>query len=160
MATIQTITPCLWFDSEAEDAARFYASIFPNSKIGQISRYSDAGKEVHRQPAGKVLVVNFELNGQPFMALNGGPKFKLTPAVSFMVNCDTQQEIDHYWEKLGEGGAPEAQRCGWLADKFGLSWQIIPRALGKLMSDPQRASRVMGALMQMNKLEIAKLEQA
>src|SRR5262245_53508886 len=130
------ITPCLWFDDQAEPAAGFYTSIFPNSKIGRIARYGEAGFEIHRRPAGTVLTVAFELNGQPFTALNGGPVFKFNEAVSFQIECDSQEEIDYYWEKLGAGGDKKAQQCGWLKDKFGLSWQVNPAILPELMSDP------------------------
>jgi predicted 3-demethylubiquinone-9 3-methyltransferase (glyoxalase superfamily) len=162
MATLTKITPCLWFDSEGEEAAKFYTGIFPNSKIGEISRYGEEGKEFHGKEAGSVLTVAFELDGQPFTALNGGPIFKFTEAISLQINCETQAEIDHYWEKLGEGGDPQAQQCGWLKDKFGLSWQVVPRALEKLLSGPDEAKkgRVMAALFQMKKLDLATLEAA
>jgi predicted 3-demethylubiquinone-9 3-methyltransferase (glyoxalase superfamily) len=154
---MQKITPFLWFDNQAEEAAQFYTSIFKNSKILQVSRYGDAGPG----PKGSVMVVNFQLAGQDFTALNGGPRFKFSEAFSFVVNCENQQEIDEYWRKLTAGGGVESQ-CGWLKDKFGFSWQVVPTALGKLMSnkDPKKADRVMQALLQMKKLDIAKLEQA
>jgi len=150
------ITPFLWFDDKAEEAAHFYVSLFKNSKINSVSRYGDAGPG----PKGKVMTVAFQLNGQQFTALNGGPLFKFTEAISLMVNCETQQEVDELWDKLSAGG--EKSRCGWLKDKYGLSWQIIPTALGKLMSDPDRekAGRVMQAMMQMDKIDIKRLEQA
>jgi predicted 3-demethylubiquinone-9 3-methyltransferase (glyoxalase superfamily) len=153
---MQKITPFLWFDGKAEDAANFYVSIFKNSKIGTVNRYGEHGPG----PKGMVMIATFQLDGQNFIALNGGPQFKFTPAISFVVNCDTQEEVDHFWEKLSQGGT--TQQCGWLQDKFGVSWQIVPTALGKLMSDPdpQRTSRVMGALMKMNKIEIQALQQA
>jgi predicted 3-demethylubiquinone-9 3-methyltransferase (glyoxalase superfamily) len=155
MAT-QKITPFLWFDSQAEEAAQFYTSIFKNSKTLNVSRYGDAGPG----PKGSVMVVNFQLEGQQFTALNGGPRFKFSEAFSFVVNCENQQEIDHYWTTLTSNGGQESQ-CGWLKDKFGFSWQIVPTALGKLMSgDPQKANRVMQALLQMKKLDIATLEEA
>jgi predicted 3-demethylubiquinone-9 3-methyltransferase (glyoxalase superfamily) len=154
----QLITPCLWFDSQAEEAANFYTGIFPNSKITAISRYNQEGYEQHQQPAGKVMTVAFEIKGQPYTALNGGPIFKFTEAVSFQVMCDTQEEIDHYWNKLTEGG--QAVQCGWLKDKFGLSWQIIPSVLPQLMSDPKKAPAVTKAFMQMVKFDIEKLKQA
>jgi predicted 3-demethylubiquinone-9 3-methyltransferase (glyoxalase superfamily) len=155
MAT-QKITPFLWFDNQAEEAAQFYTSIFKNSKILNVSRYGDAGPG----PKGSVMVVNFQLEGQQFTALNGGPLFKFSEAFSFVVNCENQQEIDHYWTKLTANGGKESQ-CGWLKDKFGFSWQIVPTALGKLMSgDSQKANRVMQALLQMKKLDIATLEEA
>jgi predicted 3-demethylubiquinone-9 3-methyltransferase (glyoxalase superfamily) len=162
MARVQKIAPCLWFDSEAEQAARYYTGIFKNSRMGRISHYTEAGKEVHGQRAGKVLTVDFELEGQPFTALNGGPQFKFNEAVSLQINCENQAEIDYYWDKLGAGGDPNAQQCGWLKDKFGLSWQVIPAAMGQLMSDsdPARASRTMEALLKMKKLDIAALERA
>jgi predicted 3-demethylubiquinone-9 3-methyltransferase (glyoxalase superfamily) len=162
MARVQKIAPCLWFDSEAEEAARYYTGIFKNSKLGRISHYTEAGKEVHGQRAGKVLTVDFELEGQPFTALNGGPQFKFNEAVSLQINCENQAEIDYYWDKLGAGGDPYAQQCGWLKDKFGLSWQVIPAEMGLLMSDsdPARASRTMEALLKMKKLDIAALERA
>ena len=155
MAT-QKITPFLWFDDQAEEAAQFYTSIFKNSKILNVSRYGEAGPG----QKGSVMVVSFQLEGQQFTALNGGPRFKFSEAFSFVVNCENQQEIDHYWTKLTSNGGQESQ-CGWLKDKFGFSWQIVPTALGKLMSgDPQKANRVMQALLQMKKLDIATLEEA
>ena len=159
MARIQRITPCLWFDSEAELAATFYVSVFPNSRIKTISRYGEAGFEVHRRPAGSVMVVTFDLDGQAFMGLNGGPVFKFTEAVSFVVNCDTQDEVDHYWNTLGAGGDPRAQQCGWLKDRYGLSWQIVPSVIEQLMTGPN-ADRVMAAVMQMKKIDIAALQAA
>jgi predicted 3-demethylubiquinone-9 3-methyltransferase (glyoxalase superfamily) len=160
--TAPAITPCLWFDSEAEAAARFYTSIFKNSRTGTISRYSEAGREVHGGTPGKVMTVEFELNGQPFTALNGGPHFKFNEAISFQIMCRTQEEVDYYWNKLGEGGDPKAQQCGWLKDKFGLSWQVVPTALLDLLTDPDRekADRAMEAMLQMKKLDIADLRRA
>jgi len=153
---MQKITPFLWFDGNAEEAALFYTSIFKNSKILNVSRYGDAGPG----PKGSVMVVSFQLEGQQFTALNGGPQFKFSEAFSFVVNCETQKEIDEYWNKLTSGGGRESE-CGWLKDKFGLSWQIVPAALGKLMSgDPKKANRVMQAVLQMKKLDIATLEEA
>ena len=163
MPAVQSkITPCLWFDSEAEEAAKFYTAIFPNSKIGAISRYGEAGKEFHGKEPGSVLTVAFELGGQAFTALNGGPMFKFTEAISFQVSCDTQEELDHFWEKLSAGGDPKAQQCGWLKDKFGVSWQVVPAILPKLMSDPdgQKTARMMQALFQMKKLDIGELQRA
>jgi predicted 3-demethylubiquinone-9 3-methyltransferase (glyoxalase superfamily) len=156
----KTITPCLWFDTQAEEAAKFYCSVFKNSKIVTISRYPEAGQEIHRKPAGSVMVVAFELDGMPFTALNGGPNFKFDEAVSFQVMCDTQDEIDRYWKALTEGG--EAGPCGWLKDKFGLSWQVVPSAIPKMMSDPdaKKSARVMNAFMTMKKLDLAALERA
>jgi predicted 3-demethylubiquinone-9 3-methyltransferase (glyoxalase superfamily) len=156
------ISPCLWFDHQAEDAARFYTGLFKNSKIGAISRYGEAGKEIHRKPPGSVLTVAFELNGQSFTALNGGPVFKFNEAVSLQIECETQDEVDYYWEKLSAGGDPNAQQCGWLKDKFGLSWQVVPTALPKLLTDPDTAKsqRVFKAMLEMKKLDIAGLERA
>ena len=153
---MQKITPFLWFDDKAEEAANFYVSLFKKSKIDNVSRYGDAGPG----PKGKVMTVTFQLNGQQFTALNGGPLFKFTEAISLLVNCESQQEVDELWEKLSAGG--EKSRCGWLKDKYGLSWQIVPTALGKLMSDPDRekAGRVMKAMLQMDKIDIAALEKA
>jgi len=153
---MQTITPFLWFDGRAEEAARYYTSIFKHSKILGMSRYGDAGPG----PKGTVMVVQFQLNGQEWLALNGGPQFKFTEAISFVVNCDTQEEVDELWEKLSEGGVPN--RCGWLKDKFGVSWQIVPTVLGKMMQDKDtaRAQRVMNAMLQMDKLDIQRLQQA
>jgi predicted 3-demethylubiquinone-9 3-methyltransferase (glyoxalase superfamily) len=157
---MQNIVPCLWFDSNAEEAVNFYTSIFKDSKIGRVSRYTEAGKEIHGKPAGSVLTMEFELNGRPFTALNGGPVFKFNEAVSFQVRCETQEEIDYYWEKLTAGGDPNAQQCGWLKDKFGLSWQIVPAILDQLMSDAKKSERVMAVLFNMKKLDIQGLKQA
>ena len=156
------ISPCLWFDHEAEDAARFYATIFKNSKIVTISHYSEAGEEIHGKPPGSVLTVDFELDGQPFTALNGGPEFKFNEAVSFQIECATQKEVDYYWERLSEGGDPQAQQCGWLKDKFGLAWQVVPKALPKLLTDPDTAKsqRAFQAMMQMKKLDLERLQRA
>jgi len=153
---MQKITTFLWFDNQAEEAAKLYVSLFKNSKMGSVSRYGDAGPG----PKDSVMMVTFELDGQQFMALNGGPTFKFTPAISLFVNCETQQEVDELWDKLSEGGRKD--RCGWLTDKYGLSWQIIPTALAKLMSDPdpEKSKRVMKAMLQMNKIDIAGLERA
>jgi predicted 3-demethylubiquinone-9 3-methyltransferase (glyoxalase superfamily) len=152
------ITPCLWFDNQAEEAVNFYTSIFKNSKIENISRYGKEGFEFHHQKEGTAMTVGFQINGQSFTALNGGPIFKFNEAISFQVYCDTQSEIDNYWVKLTEGG--QESQCGWLKDKFGVSWQIIPSILPKLMSDPARAGRVTNAFMQMKKFDIEKLKQA
>jgi predicted 3-demethylubiquinone-9 3-methyltransferase (glyoxalase superfamily) len=162
MATTRPITPCLWFDTEAEQAARFYTSIFKNSKIGTISRYTEAGREVHGRPARAVMTVEFELNGQPFTALNGGPQFKFNEAISFQIMCKDQAEVDHYWNKLSEGGDPNAQQCGWLKDKFGLSWQVVPEVLLEMLtdSDREKSDRAMEAMLRMKKLDIAALERA
>lgn len=152
----QKITPFLWFDTQAEEAANFYVSSFKNSQIGKVSRYGDAGPG----PKGSVMVISFQLEGQEFTALNGGPQFKFTPAISLMVNCDTQEEVDHFWAKLSEAGRTD--HCGWLQDKFGLSWQIVPTALTRLLSSPDRekANRVMQVMLKMDKLDIAALERA
>jgi predicted 3-demethylubiquinone-9 3-methyltransferase (glyoxalase superfamily) len=157
---MQNIAPFLWFEDKAEEAANFYVSLFPNSKIGAVSRYGEEGAKASGRAKGSVMVVNFELNGQKFMALNGGPHFKFTEAISFLISCETQQEVDRYWDKLSEGG--QKSRCGWLKDKYGLSWQIVPTALGRLMSDPDgnKSKRVMNAMLQMDKIDIARLEQA
>jgi predicted 3-demethylubiquinone-9 3-methyltransferase (glyoxalase superfamily) len=153
---MQKITPFLWFDNQAEEAAKFYTSIFKNSKISSISHYGEVGPG----PKGSVMVVTFELAGEEFMALNGGPLFKFTEAVSLSVNCETQEEVDELWEKLSEGG--EKGRCGWLKDKYGLSWQINPTVLGEMLSDKdaEKSNRVMQAMLQMDKIDIGKLEQA
>ncbi len=149
------IVPCLWFDNQAEDAARYYVSIFSNSRVNRISYYGKEGFDIHGQKEGTVLTVDFEINGNPFVALNGGPIFKFTEAVSFQVFCDTQKEIDDYWAKLTSEG--EEGQCGWLKDKYGLSWQIVPSVLPQLMSDPARSERVMKAFLQMKKFDIGKL---
>lgn len=153
------ITPCLWFDTEAEEAADLYTSIFKNSKIDHISRYNMEGKEVHGKDSGTVMTVNFTINGQPFVALNGGPIFKFNEAVSFQIFCDTQEEIDHYWNSLTSNGGQESQ-CGWLKDKYGVSWQVIPSMLGELMSVPDKAEKVTKTFLQMRKIDINALEQA
>ncbi|MGA7212950.1 MAG: VOC family protein [Terrimicrobiaceae bacterium] len=153
---MQKITPFLWFENQAEEAANFYASVFKNSKIGRISRYGEAGPG----PEGSVMVVSFQLEGEEFLALNGGPLFKFTEAISLSVNCETQEEVDELWEKLSEGG--EKGRCGWLKDRYGLSWQINPGVLGEMLSDEDagKAKRVMEAMLQMDKIDIGKLKQA
>jgi predicted 3-demethylubiquinone-9 3-methyltransferase (glyoxalase superfamily) len=162
VANILRIAPCLWFDEQAEAAATFYTSVFPNSKITQISRYGEAGREIHRRPPGSVLTVAFELDGQPFTALNGGPVFEFNEAISLVIHCDTQEEVDSYWQKLGEGGNEKAQQCGWLKDKFGVSWQVVPRVLIERMSstDSKRIGRMFEAMLKMKKLDIAELERA
>lgn len=156
------ITPFLWFDDQAEEAARFYTSIFPNSKIVGVTRYGAEGANVSGRPNGSVMTVAFELDGQAFVALNGGPHFTFTEAVSFVVNCRTQEELDHYWAKLAAGGNAKAQQCGWLKDKYGLSWQIVPTVLSEMLQDkdPQRSERVMHAVLQMKKLDIRTLKSA
>lgn len=156
------ITPCLWFDHQAEEAARFYTSIFSNSGIGRITRYGKEGHEIHGQAEGTVLTVEFELDGQPFTAMNGGPLFKFNEAVSFQVHCDTQEELDHFWDRLSEGGDQAAQQCGWLKDRYGVSWQIVPTVLPALLQsgNAARSDRVIKALLQMKKLDIRGLQQA
>ena len=153
---MQNITPCLWFDTDGEDAANFYTSIFPNSKIQHIARYGSSGP----RPEGTVMTVSFELDGQEFLALNGGPQFEFSEAISFQVSCKDQDEVDKYWNELSEGG--EEGPCGWLKDKFGLSWQIVPTALPELLSNPdkEKAQRVMAAMLEMKKIEIDELERA
>jgi predicted 3-demethylubiquinone-9 3-methyltransferase (glyoxalase superfamily) len=161
MASIHRIAPCLWFDNQAEEAARFYTGIFKNSRIVAISRYGEAGYEIHRRPAGSVMSVAFELAGQPFTALNGGPIFKFNEAISLQIYCDTQEEIDYYWTRLTVGGDPAAQQCGWLKDRHGVSWQVVPLAMLEMMKEPgERADRVMTALLQMKKLDLAALQRA
>jgi predicted 3-demethylubiquinone-9 3-methyltransferase (glyoxalase superfamily) len=159
---IQKITPCLWFDTQAEEAARFYASIFKNSKIGKISRYGKEGYEFHKKPEGTAMTVEFELGEQTFTALNGGPQFKFNEAISFQVPCETQEEIDYYWEKLSAGGDEKSQQCGWLKDRFGVSWQIFPKILGELVGDPksEKSQRAMQAMLQMKKIDLEKLKRA
>lgn len=154
------IMPCLWFDTQAEEAARFYVSIFENSKLGRIGRYSDEGFEIHGRPAGSVMTVDFEIDGHRFVALNGGPLFTFTEAVSFQVHCDSQQEIDRYWAALSAGG--EEGPCGWLKDRFGLSWQVVPVALTEMLLDTDAAKvrRVTRAFLQMKKFDLAALERA
>jgi predicted 3-demethylubiquinone-9 3-methyltransferase (glyoxalase superfamily) len=154
------ISPCLWFDDQAEEAAKFYTGIFKDSKIVAISRYPDAGREIHGKPPGSVLTVDFVLSGQSFVALNGGPQFKFDEAVSFQFDCATQEEVDYYWEKLSKGGRP--QQCGWLKDKFGLSWQVVPEILPRLLmdTDTTKARRVFQAVLEMRKLDIAALRRA
>ena len=154
---MQKISPFLWFDSNAEEAANFYVAIFKDSKVLKIARYGEAGPG----PAGSVMVVNFQIEGQDFIALNGGPLFKFTEAVSFVINCQTQEEVDHYWNKLTAGGGQESQ-CGWLKDKYGLSWQVTPAILGELLADKdqKKAQRVMQAMLQMKKIDIAALQRA
>lgn len=159
---MQKIAPCLWFDSNAEEAAKFYTSIFKNSKIGKISRYGKEGYEIHGKPEGTVLTVEFELNGEMFTALNGGPAFKFNEAISLQVYCKSQNEVDYYWEKLSKDGDEKAQQCGWLKNKYGLSWQIVPTVLGEMLQDKnaEKSGRVMKALLQMKKLDIEALKQA
>jgi len=162
--TVKPVGPCLWFDSEAEEAAKYYVSIFKKGKIKQVSRYPDFGQEIHHRPAGSVLTVDFELNGTPFMALNGGPMplFKFNEGISFVVTCANQKEVDYYWEKLKAGGDPRAQQCGWLKDKYGVSWQIVPEGMNRMLKDHKspKTVRAFAAMMEMKKLDIAALEAA
>lgn len=162
MANMPKITTNLWFDDQAEEAAELYTSIFDNSGIEHVTRYGKEGFEIHGKPEGTAMTVAFHIEGQPFLALNGGPNFKFNEAISFIVNCDTQVEVDHFWEKLGAGGDPSAQQCGWLKDKFGVSWQVVPTVLAELMSDPdtEKTQRVTKALLAMKKLDIAALKKA
>ena len=162
MSTTQKISPFLWFANEAEEAARFYVGIFKNSRIKAITRYGTAGFETHHRPAGSVMTVAFELDGQSFTALNGGPAFKFNEAISFVVTCTTQDEIDFFWEKLSAGGDPKAQQCGWLKDRYGLSWQIVPAMMDELFKEEQSpgAQRAMEAMLRMKKLDIAALRRA
>jgi len=160
MASLQKITPCLWFDTQAEEAANFYVSIFKNSRVVRVQRYVEAGQEIHGKEAGSVQTVEFELDGLRFTALNGGPEFEFNEAISLEVSCETQEEIDFYWEALTQGG--EEVACGWLKDRYGLSWQITPAILGELMSDPdvKKVERVTNAFLKMKKLDIAAIERA
>ena len=162
MQVTQKITPCLWFDDQAEEAVKFYTAIFKNSRIVEVARYGEVGREIHGKPAGTVMTVAFELEGQAFTALNGGPIFKFNEAISLQVSCETQAEVDDYWGKLSEGGDVNAQQCGWLKDKYGVSWQILPRVLVEMMADPdsRKSQRVMGAMLQMKKIDIAGLKRA
>ena len=162
MISTQKIVPNLWFDKNAEEAVKYYTSIFKNSKIGKVTHYGKEGYETHKMPAGTVMTIEFQIEGQEFLALNGGPVFKFNEAVSFIIRCDTQDEIDSYWEKLTKGGDESAQVCGWLKDKFGVSWQVTPKVMPDLLSDsdPEKAGRVMNALMKMKKLDIVKLKKA
>jgi len=159
---IQQISPCLWFDSQAEEAARFYVSVFKKGKVVTINRYPAVGQEIHRRAPGSVMTVDFVINGVPFTALNGGPLFKFNEAISLQVLCKTQKEIDYYWDKLGDGGDPNARQCGWLKDKFGLSWQVAPVGMAKMLKNPssKNTERAFAAMMQMKKLDIAALEAA
>ena len=159
---MQKISPCLWFDSNAEEAVKFYISVFKKSKVGNVTRYGKEGYEIHGREEGSVLTVDFEIEGQKFVALNGGPIFKFNEAISFQVHCETQEEVDYYWEKLSEGGDKKAQQCGWLKDKYGLSWQIVPSILPIMLKDNdiQKSQRVMKTMLQMRKLDIQSLEKA
>jgi len=158
----QKIIPNLWFDSEAEEAVKFYTSVFKNSKIGRISRHTEAGIEQHQKPVGSAMTIEFTIEGQEFVALNGGPVFTFNEAVSFVINCETQEEVDYYWGKLTEGGDERAQVCGWLKDKFGVSWQVVPTVLNDMILDPdsQKVSRVLETMFQLKKLDIAPLKAA
>jgi predicted 3-demethylubiquinone-9 3-methyltransferase (glyoxalase superfamily) len=162
MQSIQRITPCLWFDDQAEEAVAFYTGIFRHSRIVKISRYGEAGQEIHGKPAGSVMTIAFELDGQAFTALNGGPAFTFNEAISFQVNCKTQEEVDYYWEKLSEGGDEEAQQCGWLKDKYGVSWQIVPDVLIDMLTNPdsEKSQRAMTAMLDMKKIDIDELHRA
>jgi predicted 3-demethylubiquinone-9 3-methyltransferase (glyoxalase superfamily) len=162
MQNIQKISPCLWFDDQAEEAAEFYTAIFSSSKIVNITRYGEAGQEVHGKPPGTVMTVAFELDGQPFTALNGGPSFKFNEAISFQVNCESQEDVDYYWGKLSASGDEKAQQCGWLKDQYGVSWQIVPRVLVEMLSDtdPAKSQRAMTAMLQMKKIDIDELKRA
>ena len=162
MQKTQKITPCLWFDTQAEEAAKFYTSVFDNSRIVNTVRYGEAGYEIHKRPPGMVMTVEFELSGQTFTALNGGPMFKFNEAVSLQIMCDTQREVDYHWEKLSQGGDKNAQQCGWLKDRFGLSWQVVPTVLPKMLADPdpETSERVMTAVLKMKKLDIDALKRA
>jgi predicted 3-demethylubiquinone-9 3-methyltransferase (glyoxalase superfamily) len=159
---MQKISPCLWFDDQGEEAAKFYTSIFKDSKIGDVSRYGKEGYEIHGREEGTVMTVEFEIEGQKFLALNGGPIFKFNEAISFQVYCETQEEVDYYWEKLSEGGDEKAQQCGWLKDKYGVSWQIVPIILIKMLKDKdsEKSQKVMKAMLQMHKLDISTLKKA
>jgi predicted 3-demethylubiquinone-9 3-methyltransferase (glyoxalase superfamily) len=160
MATLQKITTTLWFKSQAAEAVKFYTSVFKNAKVGRSTRYGKAGFEFHQQPEGTLMTVEFEIEGQKFLALNGGAKTQFNESVSFVVNCDTQEEIDYYWSKLTENGDPDAQACGWLKDQFGVSWQVAPSILSNLLADPEKAELIMAALVTMKKLNISELHQA
>ncbi|MDB5021604.1 MAG: hypothetical protein JWQ28_2731 [Pedobacter sp.] len=160
MVTMQKITTNLWFNDQAVEAVKFYTSVFKNSKIGKTTRYGKAGFEFHHKPEGTPMTIEFEIEGQKFVALNGGSEFKFNEAVSFIVNCDTQEEIDYYWSKLEVNGDPNAQMCGWLKDQFGVSWQVVPSSLSSILCDPEKAELVMTALFTMKKPDIAALHQA
>ena len=162
LTSFQKITPFLWFDNEAEEAAGFYTSIFPDSSIVNITHYEEEGAKASGRPRGTVMTVVFQLAGQEFVALNGGPCFKFTEAISFVVNCESQDEVDHYWKRLSEGGDDSAQQCGWLKDRYGVSWQIVPTILTELFAnpDPEKSRRVMKAMLQMKKIDIQTLKQA
>jgi len=162
MAAMARISPCLWFDDQAEEAARFYVGIFENSRIVSATRYNKAGYDIHGRPAGSVMTVEFELDGQSFTALNGGPVFKFNEAVSLQILCENQDEIDYYWTKLSAGGDPAAQQCGWLKDRYGLSWQVVPRGMSEMLEDSSspRAERAMRAILGMKKIDLEELRRA
>jgi len=159
---MQKITPFLWFDSQAEDAAKFYTSVFRDSKMGRVTRYPSEGREIHGREPGSVMVAEFQIEGQTFTALNGGPLFKFNESISFVVHCESQEEVDHYWSQLSAGGDPKSQQCGWLKDKFGVSWQIVPTILVKMLGDQDRekANRVMRTMLGMKKIDVAELKKA
>lgn len=156
------ITPCLWFDGQAEEAASFYTALFPRSKITGLSRYGEARQEIHGQPPGTIMAVAFELDGQPFTALNGGPRFKFNEAISFQIGCETQDEVDYFWQQLSAGGDDSAQACGWLKDRYGVSWQVIPTALSAMIANPdaEKSQSVMQTLLRMKKLDLSELQRA
>ncbi|RYP40350.1 hypothetical protein DL767_001762 [Monosporascus sp. MG133] len=160
--SLNKITTCLWFDGQAEEAANLYISIFKNSKITHAQRYTEVGQEIHGQEPGSLMVIGFELNGHPFVGLNGGPLFKFSEAISFQIDCANQEEVDYYWEKLGAGGDEAKRQCGWLSDKFGVSWQVVPKALKEMLHNPdnEKVKRVTVAMMAMKKLDIAELQKA
>ena len=162
MKTIHLIQPCLWFDDQAEEAAAFYTSVFKNSKIGRVTRYAEVGQEIHGRPAGTAMTVEFELDGQQFTALNGGPVFKFNEAISLQIMCETPAEVDYYWDRLTEGGDEEAQQCGWLKDKFGVSWQVVPVIITEMLNDPdvEKVNRVTAAILQMKKIDSDELKRA
>lgn len=162
MTILQKITPNLWFDNTAEEAANFYTSIFKNAYVGNVTRYGKEGYEIHGGAEGTAMTVEFQIEGQQFVALNGGPHFTFNEAISFIVNCESQKEVDYYWDKLSKDGDPNAQQCGWLKDKFGVSWQIVPALLTELIndSDPEKSGRVFAAILKMKRIDIAKLRQA
>ena len=162
MAKVHDIVPCLWFENQAEEAAHYYTGIFKNGRVTKVTRYSEVGQEIHHRPPGSVLTVEFEINGKSFTALNGGPEFKFNEAISLQVICKDQKEVDYYWEKLGAGGDPSAQKCGWLKDKYGVSWQIIPEEMFKLLEDQtkENGKRAMAAMMKMKKLDLATVKAA
>jgi predicted 3-demethylubiquinone-9 3-methyltransferase (glyoxalase superfamily) len=162
MLSIQKITPCLWFDDQAEEAVEFYTAIFRNSRIVSVTRYGRAGHEIHGKPTGSVMTVVFELDGQAFTALNGGPLFTFNEAISFQVHCDTQEEVDYFWEKLSAGGDDRAQQCGWLKDKYSVSWQVVPTVLLEMIHDPdaEKSQRAMEAMLHMKKIDIDTLKRA